>query len=118
MFCAFSSDSRWRQLVLVVCALALVPGLAFAADSSASVDFARDIQPILVKRCYECHGPDKQKSGLRFDHKADALRGGKDGKPVIIPGKSSESEIIKRVTATDSDDWMPPKGDRLESEQI
>ena len=47
------------------------------------VDFARDIQPIFIKRCYECHGPDTQKSDLRLDHKPDAARGGKSGETVL-----------------------------------
>jgi mono/diheme cytochrome c family protein len=98
-------------------ALTLLLCTAKAADSPP-VDFARDIQPIFIKRCYECHGPDKQKSDLRFDRKSDAFRGGKSGKPIFVPGKSSESEIISRVTTTDPDDWMPPKGERLDPQQI
>src|ERR1043165_7497783 len=54
------------------------------------VDFARDIQPILSKFCYECHGPEKQKGGLRLDQKAAALKGGDSG-PLLVPGKSVES---------------------------
>ncbi len=82
------------------------------------VDFVRDIQPIFVKRCYECHGPDKQKGGLRLDHKPDAARGGKSEKPFWIVGKSAESHLIARVTTEDEDDQMPPKGERLTADQI
>src|ERR1043166_10237635 len=91
---------RWRLRVALTCASSLVAGQAFAAEQ-AKVDFARDIQPILIKRCYECHGPDKQRHGLRLDRKEDALRGGKSGKPLLVPGKSAESEIIVRVTSAD-----------------
>jgi mono/diheme cytochrome c family protein len=87
-----------------------------AADNA--VDFKRDIEPIFVKRCSECHGPDKHKGGLRLDLKAEAMKGGKSGKPAIAPGKSSESEIIRRVTTDDADDFMPPKGARLEPAQV
>src|SRR5712692_3470577 len=83
------------------------------ASASAAVDFKRDVFPIFIKRCSECHGPDQQKSKLRLDNKADAFRGGKSGQPTIVPGKSSESEIIRRVTTTDPDDVMPNKGERL-----
>src|SRR6476660_3560640 len=62
------------------------------ATAQAPVDFARDVQPIFIKRCYECHGPDKQKNDLRLDHKQDAFRGGKSGKPLVVPGQSSASE--------------------------
>src|SRR5437879_8202306 len=71
------------------------------AAEQAKVDFARDIQPIFTKRCFECHGPDTQKSKLRLDRKADAVRGGKSGKPLLVPGKSAQSELIARVTSTD-----------------
>lgn len=82
------------------------------------VDFARDIQPIFIKRCYECHGPDKQKNDLRLDQKPDAVRGGKSGKPFWVVGKSSESQLVERITSTDPDEQMPSKGERLTDEQI
>src|SRR5256885_203955 len=40
------------------------------------VDFAKDIQPILTAHCYSCHGPEKQKSDLRWDNKASVFKGG------------------------------------------
>src|SRR6185436_16109006 len=49
---------------------------------------------------------------------ADALKGGKSGKPAIVPGKSQSSELLARVTASDPDERMPPKGEPLTSEQI
>jgi mono/diheme cytochrome c family protein/prefoldin subunit 5 len=88
------------------------------ARPESKVDFVRDIQPIFVKRCSECHGPDKQKGRLRLDIKTEALRGGDSGTPLLVPGKSSESEIIRRVTTDDSDDVMPAKGERLTPDQI
>jgi mono/diheme cytochrome c family protein len=92
--------------------------VGIASTQAATIDFARDIQPIFVKRCFECHGPDKQKSGLRLDNKADAFKGGESGKKAIAAGQSAESEIIRRVTTDDADDVMPPKGARLEPSQI
>jgi mono/diheme cytochrome c family protein len=89
-----------------------------SAAAQSKVDFAHDIQPIFIKRCYECHGPDKQKSDLRLDRRADALKGGKSGKPLLISGKSAESELIVRVTSQDPDEVMPAKGERLTSEQL
>lgn len=93
-------------------------GAPIIAGEQTKVDFARDIQPIFTKRCFECHGPDTQKSKLRLDRKADALRGGKSGKPLFVPGKSSESELIARVTSQDPDEVMPAKGERLTADQI
>ncbi|MFO1499859.1 MAG: c-type cytochrome domain-containing protein [Verrucomicrobiota bacterium] len=52
-------------------------GLFLSAQlaAGAQVDFRRDIEPIFVKRCSECHGPDLQKGKLRLDSKAEALKG-------------------------------------------
>ncbi|MBI3416069.1 MAG: DUF1553 domain-containing protein [Verrucomicrobia bacterium] len=85
-----------------------------AADSSI---FEKQVWPILAEHCIKCHGPEKQKGGLRLDLKAEALRGGDDG-PVIVPGKSAESTLIKFVSGTDPDKIMPPKGERLTLAQI
>lgn len=84
----------------------------------SSVDFAKDIQPIFAERCYECHGEKKQKSSFRLDVKSTALAGGESGKPAIVPGKSSDSALIRHVTSADPDEMMPPKGDRLTAAQI
>jgi mono/diheme cytochrome c family protein len=114
-----------RVLVSGVLAGALSPaGLAAAAEAEPApgatvhVDFRRDIEPILVKRCTECHGPDKQKSELRLDNKKDALKGGKSGQPLLVPGRSAESLLVQRVISNDPDEVMPAKGDRLRPEQI
>jgi len=112
MFDHPTQAARWLCL-----AGALLTERGFAADPPKA-DFSRDIQPIFIKRCYECHGPDKQKSDLRLDRKADAFRGGKSGKPVFVPGKSAESHIIERVTSPDPDEVMPNKGEPLTVEQI
>ena len=54
------------------------PGLntsALPAAASGPIDFVQDIEPLFTKHCYGCHGPEKQKAGLRLDVPADALRG-------------------------------------------
>src|SRR5258707_1378579 len=63
--------------------------VALPPPARRTVDFSRDIRPILAMNCYSCHGPQKQKSDLRLDRKSAALRGGTEG-PVIVPGKSAE----------------------------
>jgi mono/diheme cytochrome c family protein len=84
---------------------------------TAAVNFERDIRPLLHARCIECHGPEKQKSGLRLDNKADAMKGGASG-PVIVAGRSSESELIRRVTSADISEMMPPAGERLTARKV
>ena len=96
-------------------------GFALRADESATagpVDFHRDIEPIFVKRCSECHGPDLQKGKLRLDSKTEAWKGGSSGDPLWVAGRSSESPLIARVISTDPDEVMPAKGARLTDEQI
>ncbi|WP_414661484.1 DUF1553 domain-containing protein [Horticoccus sp. 23ND18S-11] len=80
----------------------------------AAVDFNRDVRPILSDKCYHCHGPDAEgrKAKLHFDTKEGAFRL-KDGVAVILPGKSAESEIIFRVTSTDTEEVMPPPDSKL-----
>jgi len=85
--------------------------------SAAVVDFARDIEPLLTAHCVKCHGPEKQKGGLRLDHKAGALQGGDDGK-VLVPGKGAESRLVHLVAGLEEDKIMPPKGERLTAAQI
>ena len=43
--------------------------------AAKTVDFAKDIQPMLTERCYSCHGPEKQKSDLRWDTKESVFKG-------------------------------------------
>ena len=47
------------------------------------VDFDGEVRPILTAKCFACHGPDKQKGGLRLDRKADALRRGDEGDAIV-----------------------------------
>jgi mono/diheme cytochrome c family protein len=99
----------------------LVSAAARAADLPAPtvrpVDFVKDIQPVFKTRCYDCHGPKKQKGELRLDVKSIALKGGESG-AVIVPGKSADSKLIQLVAGKDPDNVMPPKGERLTREQI
>ncbi|MDB6024306.1 MAG: Protein of unknown function (DUF1553)/Protein of unknown function (DUF1549)/Planctomycete [Verrucomicrobiales bacterium] len=87
------------------------------AASEKKVDFARDIQPILKNRCYDCHGPKKQEASLRWDQKASAMKGGESG-PAIIPGKSAESLVVIAVAQLRDDLKMPKKGAPLERDEI
>ncbi|HEV7406003.1 MAG TPA: DUF1553 domain-containing protein [Chthoniobacteraceae bacterium] len=94
-------------------------GLAMAGSAMAApVDFAREVRPIFEQHCYECHGAKKQKSGLRLDVRAAALKGGDDHGPNIVAGKVKESSLLQMVTSDDKDERMPPKGDRLTAAEI
>lgn len=106
--------SRNHSVVLA----ALCAWLGIADPAWAAADFRGDVQPILSARCFECHGAAKQKAGLRLDQKSSALRGGESGKPVVVAGQPGESPLFQRVTSSDADQVMPPKGERLSTAQI
>jgi hypothetical protein len=92
-----------------------VPVLPPAAPRT--VDFAKDIRPILVEHCYPCHGPDKQKADLRWDTKSSVFKNGEHG-PILIPGKSAQSRVIALISGLDPQSIMPPRGERLTATQI
>ncbi|HET6881729.1 MAG TPA: DUF1549 domain-containing protein [Pirellulales bacterium] len=86
--------------------------------SAAAVDFGRDIQPIFAKRCFACHGPDKGEGGLRLNRRATALAELDSGEHAVVPGQPEASELLRRITAEDEDERMPPEGKPLTAEQI
>jgi hypothetical protein len=96
-----------KLLVSILC----VPSVLLA------VDFDLEIRPLLQERCIECHGEKKQKGELRLDAKVHAFKGGHDG-PAILAGKADASPLFQRITSTDEDEKMPPKGDPLTPAQI
>src|SRR5438477_577307 len=77
--------------------LVLLPGLAAAAEP---VDFARDVQPLLEKNCTACHGPEKQRSGLRLDTRAAALRGGDSGAVLTDSRPDAYERLVERLLAS------------------
>ena len=90
------------------------------ASDKKDVTYSKDIQPIMEKSCYKCHGSEKQKGKLRLDSYEAAMKGGEDGK-IIEAGNSAKSLIVQNVARIgDEDDWMPPvdKGDPLTKEQV
>ncbi|MBL8795304.1 MAG: PSD1 domain-containing protein [Planctomycetia bacterium] len=90
-----------------------------AARAADRVDFARDVLPILSENCFLCHGPDAgtRKGDLRLDTQDGALR---QEHPVIVPGKSGESELIKRIVTSAKGEVMPPPkaNKKLTAQQI
>jgi hypothetical protein len=95
-------------------------GVARAAPADPApqpaVDFARDVQPILARSCVGCHGPQKQRGGLRLDTAAGLRQGGDSGPPVV-PGNSSKSRLYRAIAGTEGK-VMPPKGPRLAAAEV
>lgn len=103
-----------RVFVILVIGLALTTSRSLAAEPGS---FQKVVLPILESRCFECHGPDEQESGLRLDSRAGMLTGGDFG-PVIVPGDAAKSLLIGVISTKDVDLQMPPKGERLSSKQV
>ncbi|MGE0130543.1 MAG: DUF1553 domain-containing protein [Blastocatellales bacterium] len=114
-----------RKIQLVTLAVAIcLACLGFflsavsAGNQRPSVDFDREVRPILSDNCFACHGPDEnqRKAKLRFDTKVGAF-----AKPgVITPGDASKSRLYQRISANNQDLVMPPasSGHKLTEKQI
>ena len=91
--------------------LLLLPLATFAAEPSVpdKPQYNRDVRPILADACFRCHGFDKNKreADRRLDTREGALAE-IDGVKAIVPGKTDESEMVKRFLTTQEDDMMPP----------
>ena len=89
-------------------------GLWAQADPEATVDFNRDIRPILSDRCFQCHGFDGQqrKVGLRLDIQ-EGLFGEREHGVPVDPGDLDGSLLWQRVTHTDTAEVMPPPSSGL-----
>jgi mono/diheme cytochrome c family protein len=81
-------------------------------------EFRRHIQPLLVKKCVSCHGPEKQRGGLRLDRKASAFKGGDHFNTAIVPGKSHESPLFRVVAGLEEGFEMPAAGEKLTAAEI
>jgi hypothetical protein len=87
-------------------------------SSAKPVDFSRDIRPILNQNCVVCHGGVRQKNGVSFIFREEALGVGKSGRRTIVPGDPDASELIARVTSKDPDIAMPYHAPELPPEQV
>lgn len=82
---------------------------AKSAPAIAAPDFNREVRPILANHCLKCHGPDEKNrmAGLRLDIVAGATGKLASGNRAVVPGNAAQSELLKRILATD-DTLMPP----------
>jgi hypothetical protein len=87
----------------------LLPVSALRAEAPRTIEFNRDVRPILSDKCFACHGPDKgrRKADLRLDIEKEA-KAERDGGRAIVPGKSAESKLYTKVTASNEKERMPP----------
>ncbi|MFO0879743.1 MAG: PSD1 and planctomycete cytochrome C domain-containing protein [Gemmataceae bacterium] len=110
-----------RFLLLVL--IGLCPGLvgfSRAADRAPTADdvrfFESRIRPLLAEHCFTCHGPRRQRAGLRLDS-VDGLRKGSSSGAVVIPGQPEKSLLLRVVHHEKGVEKMPPKG-KLDARQL
>lgn len=108
-----------KQLLMSITCLASV--LIFGrsnpsvAEDKPTIDFARDVYPLLQRSCWECHGSEKQEADLRLDRRDEALRSA----TVIVKGNSARSELVRRISLPKGhDEVMPSRGALLSKAEI
>jgi hypothetical protein len=102
------------SLALSYTAAGLETGEDSTLTSTRVQFFERNVRPLLAENCYSCHGPSKQKGGLRLDSREAILKGGETG-PALVPGKPEASLLVDAVRYDGPE--MPPTG-KLESGKI
>ena len=88
---------------------------ALASAQTAPVSFSKEVLPVIQRNCQGCHGAVQQLSAFSLASREAALRGGLHG-PAIVPGKASESQLVKRLRGTVEP--AMPLGGKLSAEEI
>lgn len=92
--------------------------LVFAADevdvsklppaAGKTVDFEKDVKPILEKSCIKCHSGAKPKSSYSMESRESTIKGGSSEAAAVVEGKSDKSPLIHFVSDLVTDMEMPP----------
>ncbi|MBK6942316.1 MAG: DUF1553 domain-containing protein [Planctomycetes bacterium] len=116
---------RARSSVVVAVAILWIGGSWHAASSAPeraarTVDFFKEVRPILAQHCFTCHGPDaeRRKGDLRLDVHEDAFARMAEGGAPFVPGDPAASHVLLRIKSTDPDERMPKGADALTERQI
>ena len=82
--------------LLAVCFLAADQGVAKERDPAMLAFFENEVRPLLAAKCVRCHGPQRQRGGLRLDSAAGVAQGGDSG-TVVVPGRPEDSRLIRAI---------------------
>src|SRR5215813_1148061 len=113
-----SKSARLGMLGLLLICGSLPVVYLVRRSSGEEVHFSHDIRPILNQNCMSCHGGVRQKNGVSFLFREEALGAGKSGKRTIVPGDPNGSELMARITSSDPEARMPYHATPLPKEQI
>ena len=91
------------RFILSVVATFLATSLA-----SAQPSYSKDIRPLFVKYCLECHNTKTMKGALSLETYKEAMDGS-DGGAVIVPGKPNDSRLVLLIEHKDKPTMPPPK---------
>lgn len=95
-----------------ICVVAVFVSTIFCLNCRAfdSLDFSRDIRPILSNKCFACHGPDEntRQADLRLDSRAGLFGKSASGDVPVVSGDLKNSQLLLRIESSDDDDRMPP----------
>lgn len=89
-----------------------------SAAEPAKVSFAREVKPILARRCFACHGPETGEGGLRLHEREAAFAELDSASHAIVAGDVEVSVLLDRVSAEDEYERMPPEGKPLSPAEI
>lgn len=112
--------STVHRLILAV----LISTAGWAADlfelpppAEETIDFERDIAPIIGRSCLPCHGLEKVESNYRIDSRESAIKGGVNG-AAIVPGDSENSLLTLLIAGAPGYIPMPNEGERLTAAEV
>ena len=107
---------RSLGLVMMLVGTCLAEGGSVDGSDAARIEFFESkVRPILAGRCFDCHGEEKQRGGLRLDS-SEAIRAGGDTGPAIDLDDPTQSPLIEAIRH-EGPYKMPPKG-KLDDAEI
>ena len=108
----FKRECQPPRHFLRISFVAVFFGASAYGAGSDSIDFSRDIRPLLSNHCYKCHGPDaeQRQADFRLDDATAVFAA--DG--IVVPGKPDESELVRRIESDDPEERMPPGDAKLD----
>ena len=116
MFLTMRPTYLFSIAAVLTCTLGLCNPMAHSQAPAEVKDYANHILPILRTNCLACHNTQKAEGGLNLES-YDKLSKGGDSGATFIAGKGGESELVRRVLATD-ESAMPPEKNAVGAKRL